>query len=228
MGWLDGLDVGWGLGFLGDLLFFLLQLMFGLFEFLELESAVLELLRLAIEPGLDFGLVVLLLLELFLELNDHTLLLQPPLLVLPRLTDLLTPLLLEHPRQILNLVLLDQYFLLQLTQLVLVELHLLEVLHLLLEFVQLVLDRLLLAEAGVPQGRRLPQRRDLALQLVDFLLLQPDGLLVGVAVFAEPPHQVVDLRLAVLQLAVGFLQHQLHLVQDVQILEVLSSKLSKI
>lgn len=148
---------------------------------------------------------MLLLLQLLLELQYHILLFEPRLLRLPGPRQLQIPLLLKLLREVLNLVLLDKYFLLQVRQLVLVELELLEVLDLQLQFVQLTLYCLLLAEGGVSQHGGLPQGGRLGLQFLDFGLLEADGLLVGLVVLGYAAHCVLELHLAVVQLGVGFL-----------------------
>jgi hypothetical protein len=140
-------NIGRGVDFFdGSLCGLLLPHLPIVFNPLNFDPTLLELPAILLQLGPKFLIIKLLLLELPLQLYNRTLLPQPQLLSLPCPRQLLRPLLLELPIQAVYLVLLYQDLFVQIRQLVLVELQLLEVLHLQLQLVQLALHGLLLTE----------------------------------------------------------------------------------
>lgn len=88
-------------------------------------------------------------LQLLLQIQNHTLLFEADLFSFPCSCELLGSLFVELPSEIIDLILLYENLFVEIGEFVLVELQLLEVLDLQLKLMQLALHGLLFPETGV-------------------------------------------------------------------------------
>lgn len=131
----------------------LLLLQFQLFLLLAEHPRLLTDKPFLLDIPFEFGVMMLFMLQLFLQLNYGILQLQPSLFLLSNASLFLLLFLFQLPLQPFDLVLLHQQLFVEICHPVTVQLQLLEVLDLQLQFVQLALYGLLFAEAAITNWR---------------------------------------------------------------------------